>query len=96
MLKSSQPLVYVLIPLSSVLIFLVKGVLTRGRLGLVEIIHQYIRYNEIHAAINVLNTMNWNTMGRQCYICLSAVVNHLLKQKLTPDREGKGLIIFLM
>ncbi|XP_071891432.1 WD repeat-containing and planar cell polarity effector protein fritz homolog isoform X3 [Anas platyrhynchos] len=65
------------------------GVITRGQLGLVEIIHQYIRYDEIHEAINVLNTMNWNTMGRQCYICLSAIVNHLLKQKLTPDREAQ-------
>ncbi|XP_030345047.1 WD repeat-containing and planar cell polarity effector protein fritz homolog isoform X2 [Strigops habroptila] len=65
------------------------GVFTRGQLGLVEIIHQYIRYDEIHEAINVLNTMNWNTMGRQCYICLSAIVNHLLKQKLTPDREAQ-------
>lgn len=73
-----------------------KGVITRGQLGLVEIIHQYIRYDEIHEAINVLNTMNWNTMGHQCYICLSAIVNHLLKQKLTPDREGKRLIALLM
>ncbi|NXX10528.1 FRITZ protein, partial [Podargus strigoides] len=65
------------------------GVITRGQLGLVEIIHQYIRYDEMHEAINVLNTMNWNTMGRQCYVCLSAIVNHLLKQKLTPDREAQ-------
>ncbi|NXC39357.1 FRITZ protein, partial [Penelope pileata] len=65
------------------------GVITRGQLGLVEIIHQYIRYDEIHEAINILNTMNWNTMGHQCYICLSAIVNHLLKQKLTPDREAQ-------
>ncbi|XP_053919046.1 WD repeat-containing and planar cell polarity effector protein fritz homolog isoform X3 [Cuculus canorus] len=65
------------------------GVITRGQLGFVEIIHQYIRYDEIHEAINVLNTMNWNTMGLQCYICLSAIVNHLLKQKLTPDREAQ-------
>ncbi|XP_010086195.1 PREDICTED: WD repeat-containing and planar cell polarity effector protein fritz homolog [Pterocles gutturalis] len=65
------------------------GVITRGQLGLVEIIHQYIRYDEIHEAINVLNTMNWNTMGCQCYICLTAIVNHLLKQKLTPDREAQ-------
>ncbi|XP_040454043.1 WD repeat-containing and planar cell polarity effector protein fritz homolog isoform X2 [Falco naumanni] len=65
------------------------GVITRGQLGLVEIIHQYIRYDQIHEAINVLNTMNWNTMGHQCYICLSAIVNHLLKQKLTPDREAQ-------
>ncbi|XP_071596245.1 WD repeat-containing and planar cell polarity effector protein fritz homolog isoform X4 [Heliangelus exortis] len=65
------------------------GVVTKGQLGLVEIIHQYIRYDEIHEAINVLNTMNWNTMGRQCYICLSAIVNHLLRQKLTPEREAQ-------
>ncbi|XP_063184419.1 WD repeat-containing and planar cell polarity effector protein fritz homolog isoform X2 [Chroicocephalus ridibundus] len=65
------------------------SVITRGQLGLVEIIHQYIRYDEIHEAINVLNTMNWNTMGRQCYVCLSAIVNHLLKQKLTPAREAQ-------
>ncbi|XP_068796727.1 WD repeat-containing and planar cell polarity effector protein fritz homolog isoform X3 [Struthio camelus] len=65
------------------------GVITRGQLGLVEIIHQYIRYEEIHEAISVLNTMNWNTMGRQCYMSLTAIVNHLLKQKLTPEREAQ-------
>ncbi|XP_035408793.1 WD repeat-containing and planar cell polarity effector protein fritz homolog [Cygnus atratus] len=65
------------------------GVIMRGQLGLVEIIHQYIQYDEVHEAINVLNTMNWNMMGHQCYICLSAIVNHLLKQKLTPDREAQ-------
>ncbi|NXU48108.1 FRITZ protein, partial [Turnix velox] len=65
------------------------GVITRGQLGHVEIIHQYICYDEIQEAINVLNTMNWKTMGRQCYICLSAIVNHLLKQKLHPDREAQ-------
>ena len=96
MLSSCQLLLYILITLSLFLIFPVKGVITRGQLGLVEIIHQYILYDEIHEAVNVLNTMNWNTMGRQCYICLSAIVNHLLKQKLTPDREGKGLTVFLM
>ncbi|NWV42626.1 FRITZ protein, partial [Grantiella picta] len=65
------------------------GVITRGQLGLVEIIHQYIRFDEIQEAINVLSTMNWNTMGQQCYICLSAICNHLLRQKLTPDREAQ-------
>ncbi|NWY70046.1 FRITZ protein, partial [Erithacus rubecula] len=65
------------------------GVLTRGQLGLVEIIHQYICYDEIQEAINVLSTMNWNTMGQQCFICLSAICNHLLKQKLTPAREAQ-------
>ncbi|RMC07831.1 hypothetical protein DUI87_15300 [Hirundo rustica rustica] len=65
------------------------GVLTRGQLGLVEIIHQYIRYDEIQEAVNVLSTMNWNTMGQKCFICLSAICNHLLRQKLTPAREAQ-------
>ncbi|NXH13760.1 FRITZ protein, partial [Bucco capensis] len=65
------------------------GVFSRGQLGLVEIIQQHIGCDEIQEAINVLSTMNWNTMGQQCYICLSAIVNHLLKQKLTPDREAQ-------
>ncbi|XP_068042519.1 WD repeat-containing and planar cell polarity effector protein fritz homolog isoform X2 [Anomalospiza imberbis] len=65
------------------------GVLTRGQLGLEEIIHQYIRYDEIQEAINVLSTMNWNTMGQRCFFCLSAICNHLLKQKLTPAREAQ-------
>ncbi|XP_037987025.1 WD repeat-containing and planar cell polarity effector protein fritz homolog isoform X3 [Motacilla alba alba] len=65
------------------------GVLTRGQLGLEEIIHQYIRYDMIQEAINVLSTMNWNTMGQRCFVCLSAICNHLLKQKLTPAREAQ-------
>lgn len=83
-------------PLSLVVISLVKGVLTRGQLGLEEIIHQHIRYDEIQEAINVLSTMNWNTMGQRCFVCLSAICNHLLKQKLTPAREGERSFVFLM
>ncbi|NWW31197.1 FRITZ protein, partial [Panurus biarmicus] len=65
------------------------GVLTRGQLGLVEIIQQHICYDEVQEAVNVLSTMNWNRMGQQCFICLSAICNHLLKQKLTPAREAQ-------
>ncbi|XP_029449524.1 WD repeat-containing and planar cell polarity effector protein fritz homolog isoform X2 [Rhinatrema bivittatum] len=65
------------------------GAITRGQLGPVEIIHQYIRYDEIYEAISVLSGMNWNTMGQQCFIGMSAIVNHLLKQKLTTEREAQ-------
>ncbi|NWI10771.1 FRITZ protein, partial [Crypturellus soui] len=65
------------------------GVITRGQLGPVELIQQYIRYDEICEAIGILNTMNWNTMGLPCYVSLTAIVNHLLKQKLTPEREAQ-------
>ncbi|XP_036607423.1 WD repeat-containing and planar cell polarity effector protein fritz homolog [Trichosurus vulpecula] len=65
------------------------GIFTKGQLSLVELIHQYIRYDEIHEAISVLSSMNWNTMGHQCYMSMSAIVNHLLRQRLTPEREAQ-------
>lgn len=65
------------------------GVIPRGQLGLVEIIHEYIHQDEMYEAINILSGMNWNTMGHECYISLSAIVNHLLRQKLTPAGEAQ-------
>ncbi|XP_075452254.1 WD repeat-containing and planar cell polarity effector protein fritz homolog isoform X2 [Ascaphus truei] len=65
------------------------GAISRGQLGPVEIISQYLRYEEIDESIGVLSCMNWNTMGHQCYICMSAIVNHLLRQKLTPEKEAQ-------
>ncbi|XP_054857679.1 WD repeat-containing and planar cell polarity effector protein fritz homolog isoform X1 [Eublepharis macularius] len=65
------------------------GVFPRGHLGLVEIIQEYIHQDEMYEAINTLSGMNWNTMGYQCYVSLSAIVNHLLRQKLTPEREAQ-------
>ncbi|XP_061478267.1 WD repeat-containing and planar cell polarity effector protein fritz homolog isoform X2 [Rhineura floridana] len=65
------------------------GVIPRGQLGLVEIIQEYIHQDEIYEAINILNGMNWNTMSHQCYRSLSAIVNYLLRQKLTPTREAQ-------
>ncbi|KAF7249304.1 hypothetical protein EYD10_05182 [Varanus komodoensis] len=65
------------------------GVIPRGQLGLVEIIQEYIHQDEMYEAINILCGMNWNTMGHQCYVSLSAIVNYLLKQKLTPAREAQ-------
>uniref|UniRef100_A0ACB8GEX3 Uncharacterized protein n=1 Tax=Sphaerodactylus townsendi TaxID=933632 RepID=A0ACB8GEX3_9SAUR len=64
-------------------------VFPRGHFGLVEIIQEYIHQDEMDEAINILSGMNWNTMGHQCYVSLSAIVNHLLRQKLTPEREDE-------
>ncbi|XP_072491528.1 WD repeat-containing and planar cell polarity effector protein fritz homolog isoform X2 [Notamacropus eugenii] len=65
------------------------GIFTKGQMSLVDLIHQYVRYDEIHEAISVLSSMNWNTMGHQCYMSMSAIVNHLLRQRLTPEREAQ-------
>ncbi|XP_007640964.1 WD repeat-containing and planar cell polarity effector protein fritz homolog isoform X1 [Cricetulus griseus] len=65
------------------------GVLTRGQLGLVELIFQYIHCDEVNEAINTLSSMNWDTLGQQCFVSMSAIVNHLLRQRLTPEREAQ-------
>ncbi|KAM4694523.1 WD repeat-containing and planar cell polarity effector protein fritz homolog [Discoglossus pictus] len=65
------------------------GAIPKGHLGPMEIISQYLRYEEIDEAIGVLSCMNWNTVGHQCYACMSTIVNHLLRQKLTPEKEAQ-------
>ncbi|XP_059842117.1 WD repeat-containing and planar cell polarity effector protein fritz homolog isoform X3 [Hypanus sabinus] len=70
-------------------LYLKLGVLSKAQLGPTELICQYIRYEQIEEAINVLLGMNWNTAGLQCYNCLIAIVDHLLKQKLTSERESQ-------
>ncbi|KAJ7344205.1 hypothetical protein JRQ81_000155 [Phrynocephalus forsythii] len=65
------------------------GIISRGQLAHVEVIQEYIHQDEIYEAINILSGMNWNTMGHQCYVSLSTVVNYLLRQKLTPTREAQ-------
>ncbi|XP_078086568.1 WD repeat-containing and planar cell polarity effector protein fritz homolog isoform X2 [Mustelus asterias] len=65
------------------------GAILRGHLGPTQLICQYIRYGQIDEAINILCGMNWNTLGSQCYTCLIAIVDHLLQQNLTPERESQ-------
>ncbi|XP_055257172.1 WD repeat-containing and planar cell polarity effector protein fritz homolog [Moschus berezovskii] len=65
------------------------GIFTQGHLGLVDIIFQYIHCEEIYEAVNILSSMNWDTLGSECFISMCAIVNHLLRQKLTPDREAQ-------
>ncbi|XP_051775644.1 WD repeat-containing and planar cell polarity effector protein fritz homolog isoform X2 [Erpetoichthys calabaricus] len=65
------------------------GAMTTGQLGHTELVHQCIRYGQIDEAVNILSAINWNTMGPDCYICLSAIFDHLLRQNLTAEREAQ-------
>ncbi|XP_053316219.1 WD repeat-containing and planar cell polarity effector protein fritz homolog [Spea bombifrons] len=65
------------------------GAVSKGQLGPMEIISQYLRFDEIDEAIGILGSMNWDTRAPQCYACMNAIVNHLLRQKLTPAREAQ-------
>nr|AAH56139.1 AV249152 protein [Mus musculus] len=33
--------------------------------------------------------MDWDTLGQQCLIGMGTIVNHLLRQRLTPEREAQ-------
>lgn len=79
----------VLLDLTWYFTYFVTGVLRRGQLGLVDLIFQYIHCDEVYEAVSVLSSMNWDTLGQQCFISMSTIVNHLLRQRLTPEREGK-------
>ncbi|KAM5227870.1 LOW QUALITY PROTEIN: WD repeat-containing and planar cell polarity effector protein fritz homolog [Ctenodactylus gundi] len=65
------------------------GILTRGQLGPVDIIFQYIHCGEISEAVSILSSMSWDALGEQCFLSMSAIVNHLLRQRLTPEREAQ-------
>ncbi|KAM7325983.1 hypothetical protein ACRRTK_014461 [Alexandromys fortis] len=65
------------------------SILTRGQLGLVDLILQYLHCDEVNEAINILSSMSWDSLGQQCFISMSAIVNHLLRQRLTPEREAQ-------
>lgn len=69
-----------------------KGAVSRGQLGPVELVSQYLRHEEVDEAIAILTCLSWNTAGQQCYTCMSAIVNHLLRQRLTPETEGDTFI----
>ncbi|XP_028405974.1 WD repeat-containing and planar cell polarity effector protein fritz homolog [Dendronephthya gigantea] len=63
------------------------GSLSLGRLGPQELIEEYIKHDQAEQAVNFVNSINWNADGNSCFVCLSAVMNYLLKSPLTDDRE---------
>lgn len=67
------------------------GTMSEGQLTPVQLTKQYIKCRQLTEAANLLNSMNWNSEGESCHICLSLIVNHLLKMPLSVQREGEAL-----
>ncbi|KAK2170734.1 hypothetical protein LSH36_1g25000 [Paralvinella palmiformis] len=65
------------------------GVLSNGILSPLSLVHQYIKYRQLDEAIKLLCGLNWSMEGQTCYACLSAIVNHLLRQPLNANRESQ-------
>ena len=73
------------------LLLLHLGAVSRERFSAVELTKEYIKARQIDEAVSLLSSQNWDTDGAACYSCLSAIVNHLLRQPLNADREGKKI-----
>ncbi|XP_071962276.1 WD repeat-containing and planar cell polarity effector protein fritz homolog [Antedon mediterranea] len=64
------------------------GVKSRGRLGPKELMQHYLDHKQIDEAVNLLNSLNWNTESTSCFSCITKVVNYLLRLPLNAQREG--------
>ena len=71
------------------LLLLHLGAVSRERFSAVELTKEYIKSRQTDEAVSLLAGQNWDTDGAACYSCLSAIVNHLLRQPLNADREGE-------
>ncbi|KAL3874609.1 hypothetical protein ACJMK2_037597 [Sinanodonta woodiana] len=63
------------------------GIISRERFSCLELVKEYIRQKQVEEAVTLLSSMNWDLDGQSCYVCLSTIVNHLLRMPLNADRE---------
>ncbi|XP_064623085.1 WD repeat-containing and planar cell polarity effector protein fritz homolog isoform X2 [Lineus longissimus] len=66
---------------------LVLGVHNHNRLSPAQLVNQYIKHQQLDEAVNLLSSMNWNVDSQMSFLCLSAIMTHLLRMPLTSDRE---------
>ncbi|XP_078714836.1 WD repeat-containing and planar cell polarity effector protein fritz homolog isoform X1 [Lampetra fluviatilis] len=64
------------------------GVLSGGRLGAAELLHEHLRRGRAGAAVGLLASLSWDSHGPECLAGLTAVADRLLRQPLTPDTEA--------
>jgi hypothetical protein len=71
------------------LLVLHLGAVSRQRLSTVELTREYLKHRQLDEAVSLLAAQSWDSDGSAAYACLSAIVNHLLRQPLNADREGR-------
>ncbi|XP_077493030.1 WD repeat-containing and planar cell polarity effector protein fritz isoform X2 [Amblyomma americanum] len=65
------------------------GLLTRGQLGPLELVSQYLKHFQVDEAICLLLSLDWGRVAEQTFLCLGKIVNYLLRQPLDSKREGQ-------
>lgn len=64
------------------------GVLTGGQMSPGVLLQQRLRCGQVREALDILEAMDWSTMGDGCFRSLSSVTNHLLRLPLNAETEG--------
>ncbi|XP_072293288.1 WD repeat-containing and planar cell polarity effector protein fritz homolog [Eucyclogobius newberryi] len=63
------------------------GTLSGGQMGPEELLQQRLRCGQVREALSILEAMDFNTAGDQCFRGLSSIINHLLRLPLNMERE---------
>ncbi|KAL1487043.1 hypothetical protein MTO96_008347 [Rhipicephalus appendiculatus] len=63
------------------------GLLTRGQLGPLELVSQYLKHLQIDEAVHLLLSLDWGRVAELSFLCLGKIVNYLLRQPLDSKRE---------
>uniref|UniRef100_A0A8C6UFG0 WD repeat containing planar cell polarity effector n=1 Tax=Neogobius melanostomus TaxID=47308 RepID=A0A8C6UFG0_9GOBI len=65
------------------------GTLSGGQMGPEELLQQRLCCGQVQEAVSVLEAMDFNTAGDQCYRGLISIINHLLRLPLNAQRENQ-------
>ncbi|KAK7930883.1 hypothetical protein WMY93_007278 [Mugilogobius chulae] len=60
-----------------------------GPMGPEELLQQRLNCGEVREALNILESMDFNTAADQCFRGLSSIINHLLRLPLNIERENQ-------
>lgn len=63
------------------------GICSRGKLSAIELVCEYIKYDQVKEAVNLLSALHWNSSGYHCFQCLVLIVDYILKLPFNPLRE---------
>ena len=63
------------------------GICTRGIIGPIELLCEYMKSNQLSEAVALLNALNWNNSSNTCFKCLILLSDHLFKLPYSLSHE---------
>ncbi|KAJ0005195.1 hypothetical protein NQD34_011409 [Periophthalmus magnuspinnatus] len=65
------------------------GSLSGGHIGPEEVLQQRLCCGQVQEALGILEALDFNAAGGQCFRGLSSIINHLLRLPLNKERENQ-------